>query len=92
MKETVLIVGSGAREHAIAEALACSKHKPELLCFGAARNPGIQDLCNAYETGDLADTAAITAFASQHKATLAIIGPEATLAAGAADASVAARN
>jgi phosphoribosylamine--glycine ligase len=86
MTEAVLIVGSGAREHAIAAALARSPQQPELLCFGSARNPGIQGLCSAYATGSVTDVAAIVTFAATHCPTLAIIGPEAPLAAGIADA------
>lgn len=86
MTERVLVVGSGAREHAIAAALARSPQKPELICFGSARNPGIQALCCAYATGIVTDAAAIVAFAREHESTMAIIGPEAPLAAGVADA------
>jgi phosphoribosylamine--glycine ligase len=86
MKETVLIVGSGAREHAIAVALARSPQRPELLCFSGARNPGIAELCVTYEIGGLTDAAAIARFASKCGATMAVIGPEAPLAAGVADA------
>jgi phosphoribosylamine--glycine ligase len=89
MSETILIVGSGAREHAIAAALARSPQRPVLLCFGSARNPGIQALCSAYAVGSLTDVAAITAFAAAHWPTLAVIGPEAPLAAGVADALLA---
>lgn len=84
--ETILIVGSGAREHAIAVALARSSSQPKLLCFGSARNPGIAALCTGYAVGSMADPASMAAFAKQHGATLAIVGPEAPLAAGAADA------
>lgn len=86
MKETILIVGSGAREHAIAAALARSPQKPDLLCFGSTRNPGIAPLCSAYATGSVTDAKAIVAFAAQHAATLTVVGPEAPLAAGVADA------
>ena len=86
MNETVLILGSGAREHAIAAALARSPQRPVLLCFGSARNPGIQTLCREYAVGSVTDAAAITAFAAAHAVTIAIIGPEAPLAAGVADA------
>ena len=51
MSETVLIVGSGAREHAIALALARSAQQPKLLCFSNARNPGIASLCLEYGIG-----------------------------------------
>ena len=86
MSETVLIVGSGAREHAIALALARSPQQPELLCFSGARNPGIVSLCSEYGLGSITDPAAVASFASKHRATIAVIGPEAPLAAGVADA------
>ncbi len=86
MNETVLIVGSGAREHAIALALARSPQQPKLLCFSGARNPGIVSLCSEYGVGSITDPAAVASFASKHQATIAVIGPEAPLAAGVADA------
>ncbi len=86
MTERVLIIGSGAREHAIADALARSPQRPVLMCFGSARNPGIASLCVAYATGSVTDVARIVAFAAEHEPTLAIVGPEAPLAAGVADA------
>lgn len=86
MSETVLIVGSGAREDAIAVALARSTRQPKLLCFSSARNPGIASLCAAYGLGSLTDPAAVASFAAEHQATIAVIGPEAPLAAGVADA------
>jgi len=91
MKERILIVGSGAREHAIAAALARSPQQPALLCFSGARNPGIAALCEAYGLGSITDPQPVTAFAQQHAATLAILGPEAPLAAGVADALWAAQ-
>jgi phosphoribosylamine--glycine ligase len=86
MKERILIVGSGAREHVIAAALARSPQQPVLLCFSGARNPGIAALCDSYGIGSITDPALVAAFATQHQATLAVLGPEAPLAAGVADA------
>ena len=86
MRETVLIIGSGAREHAIAAKLASSPQSPDLICFSGAHNPGIERLCKRYATGDTNEGAAIVAFANDQAATLAVIGPEAPLAAGVADA------
>jgi phosphoribosylamine--glycine ligase len=86
LSERVLIVGSGAREHAIAAALARSPQRPELVCFSGARNPGIDALCVAYGIGSITAPEDVAVFAATHRATLAIIGPEAPLAAGVADA------
>ncbi len=86
MRDTVLIIGSGAREHAMAATLARSLQSPDLLCFAQARNPGIERLCRAYGIGSVTDGKAIAAFAREQAATLAVIGPEAPLAAGVADA------
>ncbi len=86
MSETILIVGSGAREHAIAIALARSPQQPTLLCFSGARNPGIAALCADYGIGSITNPADVAAFALHHHATIAVLGPEAPLAAGVADA------
>jgi phosphoribosylamine--glycine ligase len=89
-RERILIIGSGAREHAITVALARSSQHPELLCFGSAHNPGIAALTAAYFVGDISNPSDVVAFALEHEPTLAIIGPEAPLAAGVADALCAA--
>lgn len=86
MKETVVVIGSGAREHALAAALAQSPQQPGILCFGSGRNPGIERICQGYATGSMTDAAAMVAFATEQRATMCVIGPEAPLAAGVADA------
>jgi phosphoribosylamine--glycine ligase len=91
MSETILIVGSGAREHAIAAALARSSPRPKLACFSGARNPGIASLCSAYGVGSITNPSEVVAFALAQHVTMAVIGPEAPLAAGVADALWAAK-
>ncbi len=86
MSETILVVGSGAREHAIARTLAHSTERPRLLCFSGASNPGIVALCSEYGLGSITQPEAVVSFGRKHGATLAVIGPEAPLAAGVADA------
>ncbi|MFB6301576.1 MAG: phosphoribosylamine--glycine ligase [Haloferacaceae archaeon] len=83
MDETVLLVGGGGREHAIARALAddCTLH-----ACASNRNPGIADLAAGFEAVEERDAEAIVAYASEVDATLAIIGPESALEAGVADA------
>ncbi|AFK19455.1 phosphoribosylamine--glycine ligase [Haloferax mediterranei ATCC 33500] len=83
MSETVLLVGGGGREHAIARALAPDC---DLYACASNRNPGIADLADGFET--VSETAAddIVAYAESVDATLAIVGPESGLAAGVSDA------
>ncbi|WP_435186364.1 phosphoribosylamine--glycine ligase [Halobellus sp. EA9] len=83
--ETVLLVGGGGREHAIARALtddpAC-----ELYAVAGNRNPGIVGLAAGFETADERAADEIVAYAEDVGADLAIIGPESALEAGIADA------
>jgi phosphoribosylamine--glycine ligase len=84
MTETVLLVGGGGREHAIARALAGSD--AELYACAGNRNPGIATIAAGFESLDTTNPTAVTSYASEVDATLAVVGPEAPLAAGVADA------
>src|SRR5437868_12618193 len=86
MSKKVLVIGSGAREHAIVRALQRSSQKPEIFCYGPNCNPGIQLFCSAYAIGDVNDAKHILEKAGLWGINLAIIGPEAPLLAGLADA------
>jgi phosphoribosylamine--glycine ligase len=79
----VLVVGSGGREHAIVRALAAD---PEVTGLHAAPgNPGIGELAERHAVAP-ADPASVTALARRTGADLVVIGPEAPLVAGVADA------
>ncbi len=82
----ILIVGSGAREHAIARSLKKSKTPNKLYCFASNRNPGIEEISDILEIGKISDPQAVSNFAAKHSIDLAIIGPEAPLANGIVDA------
>lgn len=82
----ILILGSGAREHAIARAIKKSKYASQLFCFGSSVNPGIKELCGEYKIGSVTDVPAIVAFAKEHNSDWVIIGPENPLEAGIVDA------
>ncbi len=83
MTETVLLVGGGGREHAIARSLAddCA-----LYACASNRNPGIRGLADGFEVVNETDSDGIVAYAEAVDADLAVIGPESALAAGVADA------
>ena len=81
-----LLIGSGAREHALAKALQRSPQQPIIYCCGTSNNPGIRALTKDYWVGDITHVAAIIECAQAWQIDIAIIGPEAPLAAGMADA------
>lgn len=81
----ILIVGSGAREHAITVALQRSAAEPSLYCCGTSLNPGIRELCQDYWVGSMTDLASVMQQAKNWGIELAIIGPEAPLEKGLAD-------
>jgi len=82
----VLLIGNGAREHAIAEAITRSYHQPQLFAFMKSHNPGIADLSAGYHLGSYADVSAICAKAKEWGINLAVIGPEDPLSHGVVDA------
>lgn len=82
----ILVVGNGAREHSIIEALMRSPQKPELFSFMKAKNPAIAKMCSRFEIGNLEDKEAIVNFGKAVGADLAIIGSEAPLEVGVVDA------
>ncbi len=81
----VLLVGNGAREHVIAEAICRSPQNVNLFSFMKANNPGIASLSKKIEIGDINDGAEILKFAKDKKVDIAIVGPEAPLSAGVVD-------
>jgi len=82
----ILIIGSGAREHAIANALQRSPQQPRIFCCGTTINPGIQSIAQAYWVGEITNVQVITEVAKQWQIDLVIIGSEAPLEKGLADA------
>jgi phosphoribosylamine--glycine ligase len=83
-----LIVGGGGREHALAWKF--QKDQPSLEIVAAPGNPGIAALgrCEPVSSDDVSG---IVELATREKPQLVVIGPEAPLAAGLADALRAAR-
>ncbi len=79
----VLLLGSGGREHALARVLAADADVTDL--HAAPGNPGIARIAATHPV-DLADIAAVTALARTIAPGLVVVGPEAPLVAGLADA------
>ncbi|MGI5162074.1 phosphoribosylamine--glycine ligase [Microbispora sp. CA-102843] len=79
----VLVIGSGGREHALCRALRLDPAVVEVHC--APGNAGIADVATLHQVTPT-DGAAVTALAERLGADLVVIGPEAPLVAGVADA------
>ena len=79
----VLVIGSGAREHALCVALTSDPAVEALAC--APGNAGTRALAEPFPL-DVRDPDAIAALARTWGADLVVVGPEVPLVAGAADA------
>jgi phosphoribosylamine--glycine ligase len=79
----VLVLGSGGREHALVQALSRDPAVTALVC--APGNAGTTALADARPL-DPTDAVAVVALAQELAADLVVIGPEAPLVAGVADA------
>src|SRR5437763_8508601 len=79
----LLVVGSGGREHALVWSLLRSPGAPEVVA--APGNPGIGELARCVPLAG-ADASAVAALADDVDVDVVVLGPEAPLVAGAADA------
>jgi len=79
----VLVIGAGGREHALTLALT---RDPDVTAVHAAPgNPGMAGICTLHDV-DPVDGPAVADLARELGADLVVIGPEAPLVAGVADA------
>jgi phosphoribosylamine--glycine ligase len=78
----ILLLGSGGREHALADALSRENAPVELLA--APGNPGIAELGRLVSI-DANDPHTVAALAEQEQVDLVVVGPEAPLANGVVD-------
>ncbi|WP_031516580.1 phosphoribosylamine--glycine ligase [Streptomyces sp. NRRL F-5123] len=79
----VLVIGGGAREHALCRSLSLDPDVTSLHC--APGNAGIADVAELHPV-DVLDGAAVAALAVNLGADFVVVGPEAPLVAGVADA------
>lgn len=79
----VLVIGGGAREHALCRSLSLDPDVTALYC--APGNAGIAEVAELHQV-DALDGAAVAHLATELGADLVVVGPEAPLVAGVADA------
>jgi phosphoribosylamine--glycine ligase len=79
----ILVIGGGGREHAICHALSLDESVTALYC--APGNPGIAAVAELRPVNPL-DPDAVAELAVELGADLVVVGPEAPLVAGVADA------
>lgn len=80
---TVVVLGKGGREHALCRAIVASPHCRKLVCLPG--NPGMGEIATCLDV-DMMDNAAVQAACKTAGADFVVVGPDAPLANGVADA------
>ncbi|RLI03731.1 phosphoribosylamine--glycine ligase [Candidatus Bathyarchaeota archaeon] len=85
----ILLVGEGAREHAIADAISRSSYEPKLYAAMSLNNPGIYNLCKKtggdVSLGNSKNPEFVVEAAKKFKVDFVFVGPEEPLFHGVAD-------
>jgi phosphoribosylamine--glycine ligase len=79
----ILVIGSGGREHALAWKLASSPHTKQLFC--APGSAAIEEIATRIPA-NVNDPRGLAALAESIRADITVVGPEAPLVAGVAEA------
>ncbi|MCK5259146.1 MAG: phosphoribosylamine--glycine ligase [Thermoplasmatales archaeon] len=78
----ILVIGGGAREHAICDAVCRSKGDIKLYSIMHNLNPGIKHLSKDFLQEKETNTSQVIKYAKEKEIDLVIVGPEAPLEAG----------